>query len=40
MATLKITEERAFLLLRRASQQQHRRLREIADGVVETGIIE
>jgi ANTAR domain len=37
MSTYKLTEEDAFLLLRSASQHTHRKLRDIADDVINTG---
>ncbi len=40
MSTLKITEAEAFTMLRRRSQQQHRKVRELADDVVESGWLE
>ena len=39
MATRKVTEEQAFDLLRTASQQLHRKLREVAVEVTETGAL-
>lgn len=39
MATRKLTEDDAFDLLRAASQNQNRKLREIADDVVLTGTL-
>lgn len=35
----KITEERGFELLRRTSQSQNRKLRDVADDVVCTGVL-
>lgn len=40
MATHKITEETAFDVLRVASQSRHRKLRDVADDVVQTGTLE
>jgi GAF domain-containing protein len=40
MATHKVTEDQAFGLLRIASQSTHRKLAELAAGVVETGMLE
>lgn len=40
MATQKITEPAAFELLRTASQRAHRKMRDIADEVVQTGWLE
>ncbi|HEV2886560.1 MAG TPA: GAF and ANTAR domain-containing protein [Jatrophihabitans sp.] len=40
MATHKITRQQAFDLLRIASQHSHRKLREIALDVVETGVLD
>jgi AmiR/NasT family two-component response regulator len=40
MANHKITEQQAFDLLRIASQHSHRKLRELAAEVVETGHLE
>jgi signal transduction histidine kinase/DNA-binding response OmpR family regulator len=37
MATEKLTDEQAFLRLRTASQQTHRKLRDLADDVIYTG---
>jgi AmiR/NasT family two-component response regulator len=37
MARRSVTEQAAFDLLRAASQNQHRKLREVADDVVYTG---
>jgi AmiR/NasT family two-component response regulator len=37
MARNLITEDEAFRLLRETSQRSHRKLREVADAVVETG---
>jgi ABC-type uncharacterized transport system substrate-binding protein len=39
MANERITEEQAFELLRAASQSQHRKLRELAEAVLFTGVI-
>jgi GAF domain-containing protein len=39
MATLKVTEEQAFDLLRHTSQTTHRKLRDVAERVVETGTL-
>lgn len=40
MATLKVPEQDAFNLLKKASQTRHRKLRDIADDVVRTGVLE
>ena len=40
MAHRLITRDEAFGLLRRASQQQHRKLVDVADDVIRTGILE
>jgi hypothetical protein len=40
MATYKLTQDQAFDLLRMASQRGHRKLAEVARGVVETGTLE
>jgi GAF domain-containing protein len=40
MSTHKVSEEQAFGLLRIASQNTHRKLSEMAAGVVETGMLE
>jgi transcriptional regulator with GAF, ATPase, and Fis domain len=40
MSTHKVTEEQAFGLLRIASQSTHRKLSDLAAGVVETGTLE
>jgi AmiR/NasT family two-component response regulator len=37
MARLRVQEEEAFDVLRRASQQDHRKLREVAEEIVYTG---
>jgi AmiR/NasT family two-component response regulator len=37
MARLKLTDEQAFDLLRKASQNRHRKLRDIAEEVMMTG---
>lgn len=39
MATRKVTEEQAFTMLRQASQDTHRKLRDVADDVLLTGTI-
>jgi AmiR/NasT family two-component response regulator len=39
MATVKVTEDAAFDLLRSASQTTHRKLRDVADQVVLTGAL-
>ena len=39
MVTLKVQEDAAFQVLRRASQNGNRKLREIADDVVATGVV-
>ncbi len=40
MASRRLTEDAAFEELRSASQLQHRKLREIADYVIETGTLD
>jgi GAF domain-containing protein len=40
MATQKVTDDQAFDLLRIASQATHRKVTEIADDVVRTGVLE
>jgi AmiR/NasT family two-component response regulator len=40
MATYKITREEAFDLMRMASQRSHRKLRDIATDVTETGTLD
>ena len=40
MATRRTTEDGAFELLRQSSQRRHRKLREVADDVVFTGILD
>lgn len=40
MAHRLITRDEAFELLRRASQQQHRKLVDVADDVIRTGVLE
>jgi AmiR/NasT family two-component response regulator len=40
MASMKLTEDAAFDLLRVTSQHTHRKLREIAESVVLTGTVE
>jgi AmiR/NasT family two-component response regulator len=39
MALRKVTPEDAFTLLRAASQRLHRKLRDVAPGVLETGAL-
>lgn len=39
MATFKIVEDEAFLMLKRASQNGNRKLRDVADDVVLTGVL-
>jgi hypothetical protein len=39
MALHKVTPEDAFTLLRAASQRLHRKLRDVAPGVLETGAL-
>jgi AmiR/NasT family two-component response regulator len=40
MASRKITVDHAFAVLREASQRTHRRLRDIAEEVIETGTLD
>ncbi|MEO6503404.1 MAG: ANTAR domain-containing protein [Jatrophihabitantaceae bacterium] len=40
MSTYKVTREQGFDLLRMASQHTHRKLREVAAGVCDTGMLE
>jgi hypothetical protein len=40
MSTQLVTEQQAFDLLRMASQRSHRKLRDVAAGVVETGTLD
>ncbi len=40
MATRRTTEDDAFELLRQTSQRQHRKLRDVADDVVFTGVLD
>jgi AmiR/NasT family two-component response regulator len=40
MASMKLTEDAAFDLLRTISQNTHRKLREVAESVVLTGTVE
>ena len=40
MAGFKVTEEQAFAILRKASQHQNRKLRDVADDVLLTGAVD
>lgn len=40
MATRKVTHDQAFGLLRTASQHQHVKLRDVAEGVIFTGTVD
>jgi AmiR/NasT family two-component response regulator len=39
MATLRVKEDEAFDLLRRLSQRSHRKLRDVAEDVILTGVL-
>ena len=40
MAQLKVSDEQAFAMLREASQNQNRKLRDVAEDVLLTGTVE